>query len=192
MTRTPALLRGLFPSIRWQTDGAVLWTFDDGPDEQYTPKFAELLKKYDQSAVFFVVGNRVKQPAILRELISLGFEIGWHSETHRNFVKLTAREVKHELNARFRIEDLTARAIRYMRFPYGYFLPWHIRDVHRAMLIPMLWSVMFDDYKPISADSLKSAFNTIHDRDIVLLHDRSDNQENVYQAVANYLSERSR
>ncbi|RED21432.1 polysaccharide deacetylase [Brevibacillus brevis] len=47
----------------------IALTFDDGPDQVYTPQIAALLKQYQATSTFFVVGNRVSQyPEIVKSL----------------------------------------------------------------------------------------------------------------------------
>ena len=38
----------------------VALTFDDGPDEDFTPQILDILKKYNVKATFYVIGEKVK------------------------------------------------------------------------------------------------------------------------------------
>jgi cellulose synthase/poly-beta-1,6-N-acetylglucosamine synthase-like glycosyltransferase/peptidoglycan/xylan/chitin deacetylase (PgdA/CDA1 family) len=61
----------------------IALTFDDGPDPQWTPQIAEVLRTAHVHATFFVVGSQVaRHPSIVRELAQDGNEIGNHTFTH--------------------------------------------------------------------------------------------------------------
>ncbi len=55
----------------------VALTFDDGPDEVYTPQVLDILKKYDVKATFFLVGENIERNAdIVAREVEEGHEIG--------------------------------------------------------------------------------------------------------------------
>jgi peptidoglycan-N-acetylglucosamine deacetylase len=58
-------------------------TFDDGPDESFTPRILEILAEKAVPATFFVVGERVRRhPEVVRLAWQMGHAIGNHTETH--------------------------------------------------------------------------------------------------------------
>ncbi len=62
---------------------AVALTFDDGPDPDATPALLDLLDRRRSPAAFFVVGSRAEaHPALVRELVLRGHEVGCHSYRH--------------------------------------------------------------------------------------------------------------
>ena len=70
----------------------VLFTFDDGPDLEGTPKVLELLAAHGVQGVFFVNGQMLigERPpararrALLRQLVSEGHVVGNHTVDHLN------------------------------------------------------------------------------------------------------------
>ncbi|MBH8558654.1 polysaccharide deacetylase family protein [Hymenobacter negativus] len=61
----------------------VVLTFDDGPDETYTPQVINILKRENVPAAFFVVGeNAENNVPLLRQLYDDGYEIGNHTFSH--------------------------------------------------------------------------------------------------------------
>src|SRR5579859_595570 len=61
----------------------VALTFDDGPDPNWTPKIAAILRRNDIPATFFVIGSEAaRHPDIVRLLVREGNEIGNHTYTH--------------------------------------------------------------------------------------------------------------
>ena len=62
----------------------VAFTFDDGPESRFTPKLLDLLKKYNISATFFVLGSKAeKNPGLIRRMNQEGHLIGLHNYVHR-------------------------------------------------------------------------------------------------------------
>jgi cellulose synthase/poly-beta-1,6-N-acetylglucosamine synthase-like glycosyltransferase/peptidoglycan/xylan/chitin deacetylase (PgdA/CDA1 family)/spore germination protein YaaH len=98
----------------------VALTFDDGPDETWTPQLLAILERYHAPATFFVVGeNAVMHPDLLRRIVADGDLIGNHSYTHPNMALESSLGAELELNATQRvIEAYTGRATRLFRAPY--------------------------------------------------------------------------
>lgn len=94
----------------------IALTFDDGPTE-ITPKFLELLEKFDQKATFFCIGKQIeKYPEILIKTYEKGHEIGNHSFSHSNktgflstgemILEIEKNDVVIERNLGFRPKNL--------------------------------------------------------------------------------------
>ena len=61
----------------------VMLTFDDGPHPQLTPLLLDALHRHGVKAVFFVIGDHVKQyPHLVKRIIEEGHLIGNHTMTH--------------------------------------------------------------------------------------------------------------
>ncbi len=109
----------------WRAQGkqAVALTFDDGPDEQFTPRVLEILAREKVPACFFAVGERAQaKPEILRAIAAAGHIIGNHSHTH-------AWNINFALHGRLRREvaacgDAVKAAIgrtpAFYRAPFGF------------------------------------------------------------------------
>ena len=70
-------------------DKVVAITFDDGPSK-YTEKILDILKKYDASGTFFLIGNKVEfYGDTLRRMLEEGSEIGNHSYDHKLLTRLS-------------------------------------------------------------------------------------------------------
>lgn len=94
---------------RWQGNrkAAISYTFDDGLLEHYTV-LRPRLKEYRFPATFAIVGSEVGRdhkgtPLMtwrqLRELKADGHEMSSHGYEHKNVTKLTAEQLRHELQA---------------------------------------------------------------------------------------------
>ena len=68
-----------------EDEKVVALTFDDGPDEVFTPQVLDILKKYDVKATFFLIGEKVQyNKKIVKREKEEGHEIGNHTFTHNN------------------------------------------------------------------------------------------------------------
>ena len=71
---------------------AVALTFDDGPDPAVTPLLLDLLERYRLTAAFFVTGqNTERYPALVREILQRGHDVGNHSYRHDPLLMLRSR-----------------------------------------------------------------------------------------------------
>ncbi|MGW2396464.1 bifunctional polysaccharide deacetylase/glycosyltransferase family 2 protein [Kitasatospora sp. NPDC001664] len=67
-------------------DRTVVLSFDDGPDEEWTPKVLDVLESRGVRADFFVTGGMTaRHPELIRRIVDEGHEIGLHSFTHPDF-----------------------------------------------------------------------------------------------------------
>jgi len=99
----------------------IALTFDDGPDPAYTPAILDILKGQQAPATFFVLGsNGELQPDLLRRMVAEGHEIGSHTFTHPNILKISPKQLQLELSATQRLfESVLGRQALLFRPPYG-------------------------------------------------------------------------
>ena len=75
-------------------------TFDDGPDERYTPRILDILSKYKVPAAFFVTGiNSEQNLPLVKRLYREGHEIGNHTFLHPNLELVSDDRLKLELRS---------------------------------------------------------------------------------------------
>ncbi len=77
------------------------------------------LEESGQNATFFVLGwIAEKYPAIVKQIISAGYEIGCHSYSHLLIYKHSQEKVKSDLEYSVKLlEDITGNKIKYFRAP---------------------------------------------------------------------------
>ncbi|MEO8771219.1 MAG: glycosyltransferase [Ferruginibacter sp.] len=99
----------------------IILTFDDGPDETYTPKILSILEKENVPATFFVVGiNAERNIPLLQRLYKSGYEIGNHTFTHSNFARMSLQRAEFEMKTtRALIECVTGHSTILFRAPYN-------------------------------------------------------------------------
>ncbi|MDW9382978.1 polysaccharide deacetylase family protein [Chryseobacterium sp. JV558] len=99
----------------------LVLTFDDGPDETYTPQILDVLSKYHVPAAFFLVGlNAEKNLPLVKRIYREGHEIGNHTFTHENVAKVSPERALLELKlTRLLIECVTGYSTILFRAPYN-------------------------------------------------------------------------
>jgi len=99
----------------------VALSFDDGPDERYTPEILDILKAANVPAIFFVVGINVENNVgLLKRIYDEGHEIGNHTFTHPNLALVNPERTRVELQATRRIiESITGHSTILFRPPYN-------------------------------------------------------------------------
>ena len=99
----------------------MVLSFDDGPDETYTPQILDILKKENVPATFFMIGENAENniPLVTR-IYNDGYEIGNHTFTHPNLAEVATDRAAIELLATRRlIECITGHSTVLFRPPYN-------------------------------------------------------------------------
>ena len=99
----------------------IVLTFDDGPDQEWTPKILDILKAYGVKATFFILGREAEDhPELVQRIAAEGHEIGNHSFLHPNLAEASDSRIRLELNATQRlIESITGKSTTLFRPPYN-------------------------------------------------------------------------
>lgn len=158
-----------------RTKEAVL-TFDDGPSPEVTPLILDALRRADVLAVFFVLGEAVEShPALLRQIVAEGHQIGIHGYQHRPFVRLPYRAIQTE------VEKTRAAIVRacsdaaltaWVRPPHGFKSLRLLWLAHRERWRLAAWSLDARDYREIDAGRVAEVVRRgLRPGAIVLLHD---------------------
>jgi peptidoglycan-N-acetylglucosamine deacetylase len=102
--------------------GLLSLTFDDGPDDVYTPEILDELERLGVKATFFVVGQNVERfPDVVRRMYEEGHEIGNHTFSHPNMGSVSNRRGTLELNATLRaIQATIGHSTTLFRVPYNF------------------------------------------------------------------------
>ena len=99
----------------------IVMTFDDGPDERYTPRILNILSKYKVPAVFFMTGvNAEENLPLVERVYKEGHEIGNHTFLHPNLEITSDDRLKLELRSTgYIIESITGHNTILFRPPYN-------------------------------------------------------------------------
>jgi cellulose synthase/poly-beta-1,6-N-acetylglucosamine synthase-like glycosyltransferase/peptidoglycan/xylan/chitin deacetylase (PgdA/CDA1 family)/spore germination protein YaaH len=99
----------------------VALSFDDGPDPVWTPKVLDILKKYNVSGTFFMIGEEAQNNVgLMRRVLREGHEIGNHTWSHPDISEISNESVSLELNLTERLfaSELGVQPL-YFRPPYS-------------------------------------------------------------------------
>lgn len=99
----------------------VVLTFDDGPDERWTPEVMRVLDKHQVPGTFFVLGNQVvRNPGMVRDLAENGHELGVHTFTHPHLTQIPEWQRRMEYTqTQLAIAGATGVRTNLLRFPYS-------------------------------------------------------------------------
>jgi polysaccharide deacetylase family protein (PEP-CTERM system associated) len=101
-----------FPVSQWHTQTKRV--------EEATGRILELLSKKKRKATFFILGWIAEHyPRLVKEIVSRGHEIGFHSFWHHQTYKQNPEKFEHELlKGLALLEDITGDKIKFYRAPY--------------------------------------------------------------------------
>jgi len=107
-------------------------------------------------ATFFLVGRYAQaEPALVRQIVAAGHQIGNHSWSHLNLALASASRIEEQLSRTSEtLEQITGAPVRYFRPPFGARRPETLRIARQLGLIPVLWNAMTSDWKNPSADAI--------------------------------------
>jgi len=162
-------------TTHWRGD-AMLLTLDDGPHPDTTPALLDLLDRHGVKAVFFVIGDRVKQwPELAREIVRRGHTIGNHSETHPSgrFWILGPRGTWREVaGCQQTLREITGESPQWFRAPVGHYNTFTHPALDELDLRLMSWSCRgFDTVDPNVPRVLRRMADDVKPGAIVLLHE---------------------
>lgn len=95
-------------------------TFDDGPDETYTPQLLQVLAVHGAKVTFYMIGSSIEAyPDVARAVHSQGHEIGNHTYNHPYLTKIAHAERKEQLERTDTlISEITGSSPATFRPPY--------------------------------------------------------------------------
>ncbi len=101
----------------------MLLTFDDGNEDNYTNAFP-IMKKYGFTGVLYIVVQYMNTPNYMttdqiKEMADAGWEVGSHSETHRDLVGGTDALRYEIVQSRQDLEDRLGVPILTFAYPFG-------------------------------------------------------------------------
>lgn len=148
----------------------IALTFDDGPNKN-TLRVLNTLKKYNARATFFVIGSNAKSNlSTLKKMHEAGHEIGNHTWSHPNLMRLSHSSRLRELSRTDEvIKSVTGSRPRLVRAPYGTMTKDAAKRLNRSFVY---WSIDPQDWRYRNASTVtKHVVGRAANKKIVLLHD---------------------
>lgn len=148
-------------------------TFDDGPDGN-THALLDTLDKYEASATFFILGQKVAGgTGVLQRMVREGHEIGNHSWSHPDLRRLPPQQITSQIaDTQAAIKNATGVTPVQMRPPYGAINPVVQQVIASQGLSLAMWSVDTNDWQDRDSEVLyQRIMASARDGGIILLHD---------------------
>ncbi|WP_246108441.1 polysaccharide deacetylase family protein [Salisediminibacterium halotolerans] len=153
----------------------VALTFDDGADGTNINKILNTLQEHKVKATFFLTGTGMKHhPANIKRITDQGHQIANRSYTHPYFTKLTASQMKSELDKTEALaKKVTGKSTKpIFRAPYGVSNNSVLAGVGAAGYTHTIqWNIDTVDWKGVSKTQIvNKVVNNITPGSIVLMH----------------------
>ena len=152
----------------------VALTFDDGPSTKYTLEILDILKKYNATATFFIIGeNAEAHPEIIEKIKEAGCEIGNHTWSHKYLDTLSEKEIFEEIEKTDTLlKKMLGKSVCVFRPPGGRANDKVLKIAESFGYSTILWSMDTRDWACPAPDSvISSALTDIKEGDIILFHD---------------------
>lgn len=151
----------------------IALTFDDGPDERFTPPILDVLKKHDVKATFFLLGSRImKYPHVAKRIVEEDHSIGSHTYWHPDLTKTGVDNLVWEIEENEKeIELATKTKTNLFRAPYGAMNESLVEKLGEMDYRGIGWSVDSEDWRNLSAEKVKkNILADVHPGAIILMH----------------------
>ncbi len=159
----------------------VYLTFDDGPNQQYTPQVLRILREHRQLATFFLIGENVdKLPGLTAEILADGHQIGLHTHTHSRIDRMGKQDFSDDVRRNQQaIKDVTSSVPSLLRPPWGK-LNWSNVRCARQLDIQLIhYTIASCDWQQTTSDRIIQSIgiSRLRGGEIICLHD--DNQPTI-------------
>jgi peptidoglycan/xylan/chitin deacetylase (PgdA/CDA1 family) len=180
-SRTPEStdLVSLFPEIivrKWRPEiNKIALTFDDGPDDVYTPRILDTLSEHNVRATFFLIGSAAeKHREIVERIIREGHEIGNHTYFHSNLSRMAPWQILLDLGKANKVfSDITGKDVRVVRPPYGALDPPAVKAIGDEGYSILLWTVDSLDWWGLSKEEVVGNVLPKVERGVIVLQHSS-------------------
>lgn len=170
-------LQGKYPNIMMYQGQVrqkiIALTFDDGPDQRFTPQVLDVLKKYHVQATFFLMGSRVKKhPHIAERIVNEGHVVGNHTYWHPQLTESGEHSMKWEITkTEKQIQEATGYKTTLFRAPYGALNRDLVEQIGRMGYRGIGWSIDTNDWKePPAKQIINNVMDHVHPGAIILMH----------------------
>lgn len=175
------------------TEKQVAISFDAAWGADKTKQIVDICKEYNVRATFFLVGFWVdKYGDMVKYIDGNGFEIGTHSNTHPDMVKLSSRDQDLELKKSIElITNITGKSVELFRAPFGSYNNSLLDVAESNGLKTIQWDVDSLDWKGLSAENITTRIlNNVKNGSIILCHNNSDHIIDALPMVLDRLSKK--
>ncbi|MDP4086609.1 MAG: polysaccharide deacetylase family protein [Bacillota bacterium] len=165
---------------------AISLTFDDGPDDVWTPMVLDVLKHFNIKGTFMCVGNRIQQhPHVLTRIIREGHVVGNHTWSHPNLTKIPLNQVRSQIESTANeIHRLAGVRPVLFRPPYGALNVSVIREIMALGDKIIYWDVDSLDWDGLTAQQVSTnILSNVRPGAIILQHCAGGRGESLLDTV---------
>ncbi len=171
----------------------IALSFDDEPNQEYTPQALSTLARFNAPATFFVIGKNIQgNESILKQIDAGGHSIGNHSYTHSFFVDLkNLQGFKNELNQTAEsVFKVIGKRMKLFRPPYGVTTP-NLAKASNILNYSIIgWIIRSFDTTGDNVQTITLRVQRqIKPGAIILFHDTSDRIIQVLKQTLNFAKE---
>jgi peptidoglycan-N-acetylglucosamine deacetylase len=158
----------------------ILFTFDDGPHPEITPKVLDILDQYGARGLFFIPSSQIdRSPKLLKKIIDRKHGIGNHGATHTPCSDLSFRQIITEINScKDEILSQCGITTKHFRPPLGITTLSLLVAAWSTNHKIVRWSISSGEYDNMRNKTPRELadnfFKMLHDKAIVLSHDDID------------------
>ncbi len=187
LVKTPIILSLFYKNLIWKVntkEKVIYLTFDDGPDEEVTPKVLDILDGYKAKATFFCLGNNAeKHPGIIERIVKSGHVLGNHSYSHRNGFKTDTEDYFKDI---YKCDRVFQSEL--FRPPYGRIRSKQAKILSKDYKI-IMWSVIPGDFdRNVTKEKcLSRSIKNSGQGTIIVFHDSQKAKEKVLYVLPRYL-----
>jgi peptidoglycan/xylan/chitin deacetylase (PgdA/CDA1 family) len=158
-------------------DHVVGLSYDDGPHPVHTAEILGELAARDVRATFFVLAEAAERsPALVRQMLAAGHEIGLHGIDHARLTEVSGRSAARAVSTgKRRLEAVTGRPVTMYRPTYGAQGLTQFLTARRLGMEVVFWTAWAEDWRDDTVDAVAGrAVTARHPGAILLLHDTTE------------------
>lgn len=175
------------------TTGKVAYlSFDDGPNPPYTQQMLAILKQYDATATFFVVGqNAARYRDLVAQEIADGNTVGNHTWDHASLAGMSQSQFDNEVLRTKKV--MPAGSSDCLRPPYGATDAFTKQYAAALGYRVQLWDIDPRDWsRPGASSIVRNVEANIHPGAVILMHDGGGDRSESVAALAQILRDLTR
>jgi peptidoglycan/xylan/chitin deacetylase (PgdA/CDA1 family) len=182
----PLVIKKLFKAFYWNTlNCKVLLTFDDGPTVEATEIILKTLSEKKIKALFFCVGNNVKNNySLVKDILDESHLVANHTFNHKRLTKINNAEAIEEIvSFNNLMKEKFNYDVKYFRPPYGRFTISTSGLLKEKKLKCVMWSLLTQDYRNDFETVKFAVTNYLKKNSIVVLHDSIKSKEIIKDSI---------
>ena len=189
----PGWLHSMYSSrLIWskQAENTIYLTFDDGPHPVITPWLLDLLKSFNASATFFLLGKNIrKYPHLVDRMVHHGHVIGNHKYNHLNGWITREKTYVDDIEECQTIIRKHSNNCQFFRPPYGKITRTQVSRLAGTYEI-VLWNWMTGDFdQQLNLSKVQGRLSLAKPGSIIVFHENEKSKKNLQWLLPRILTD---